>query len=169
MNAIPGWQTGGFVNWAPGTDFDPVTSYAAPRFHQADNPDQRINGPTLQIDTEPWVKLRAWVFQTIEVGPGSQVEFRARAVGFVKDVAGRYILKAGIDPDGEPGCDAAQWGVERIVNQEDGIVELVSPEVTTGQAGLVTVCLFAETQFAQVYHAAFFDDAALTVSPPARP
>jgi hypothetical protein len=109
------------------------------------------------------------VFQTIEVEPGSQVQFRARAVGFVKDTAGSYILKAGVDPDGERGCDAAKWGVEQIVNQKDGIVELVSPEVVAGQSGLVIVCLFAETQFAQVYHAAFFDDATITVSPPVHP
>jgi hypothetical protein len=109
------------------------------------------------------------VFQTIEVGAGNQVQFQARAVGFVKEMAGGYILKAGVDPDGGQGCDAVQWGAERIVNQEDGIVELVSPEVVAGEAGLVTICLFAETQFAQVYHAAFFDDATLTISPPASP
>jgi len=32
-------------------EFDPATSYTAPRFHQADDPRQWINGPTLQIDT----------------------------------------------------------------------------------------------------------------------
>ena len=160
---------GSFVNWAPGDEFNPVTSYAVPRFHQADDPRQQINGSTLQIDTEPWVKLRAWVFQTVEVEPGSRLQFQARAVGFVKETAGGYILKAGVDPDGGQECDAAQWGVEQIVNQEDGKVELVSPEIIAGETGLVTVCLFAETQFAQVYHAAFFDDAALTILPPVRP
>lgn len=168
-NSIPGWQTGGFVNWAPGEEFDPATSYAAPRFHQADDPRQWINGPTLQIDTVPWVKLRAWVFQTAEVEPGSRVQFQVRAVGFVKETAGGYILKAGVDLDGREGCEAAQWGVEQIVNQEDGVIVLTSPEVVVGQVGRVTVCMFAETQFAQVYHAAFFDDAALTALPPARP
>jgi hypothetical protein len=168
-NLVPGWRTGAFVNWAPGDEFDPVTSYAAPRFHQADDPRQWINGPTLQIDTVPWVKLRAWVFQTVEVEPGSRVQFQVRAVGFVADMAGGYILKAGVDPDGGEGCEAARWGAERIVNQDDGIVGLVSPEVVVSQAGRVTVCIFAETQFAQVYHAAFFDDVALTALPPARP
>jgi hypothetical protein len=168
-NFIPGWQTGAFVNWAPGDEFDAATSYAAPRFHQADDPRQWIDGPTLQIDTVPWVKLRAWVFQTVNVGPGSRVQFRVCAVGFVKETAGGYILKVGVDPDGGEGCEAAQWGAEQIVNQNDGVVELISPKVVVGQAGQVTVCMFAETQFAQVYHAAFFDDAVLTVWPAARP
>jgi len=168
-NFIPGWRTGALVNWAPGDEFDPATSYAAPRFHQADDPRQWINGPTLQIDTVPWVKLRAWVFQTVEVEPGSRVRFQVRAVGFVADMAGGYILKAGVDPDGGEGCEAARWGAEQIVNQDDGIVGLVSPEVVVSQAGRATVCMFAETQFAQVYHAAFFDDVTLTALPPARP
>ena len=168
-NFIPGWQTGAFVNWSPGDKFDAGTSYAAPRFHRAENPDQRISGSTLQIDTEPWVKLRAWIFQTVDVAPGSQVQFQIRAMGFVKETTADYILKVGIDPDGEEGCDAAQWGDERIVNQEMGVVTLVSPEVIVGEAGQVTVCAFAETRFAQVYHAAFFDSAALTTLPPVQP
>lgn len=168
-NFVPGWQIGGFVNWAPGEEFDPATSYAAPRFHQADDPHQWINGPTLQIDTVPWVKLRAWVFQKVEVEPGSRVQFQVRAMGFVKETAGGYILKAGVDSDGGEGCEAARWGAEPIVNQNDGVIKLTSPEVVAGQAGQVTVCIFAETQFAQTYHAAFFDDAVLTALPPARP
>ena len=165
-NLVPGWQTGAFVNWAPGQEFDPVTSYAVPRFHQADDPRQWIDGPTLQIDTAPWVKLRAWVFQTVELAPGSRVRFQVLAVGFVKDLAGGYILKAGIDPSGGAGCDAARWGAERLANQRDGAVELTSPEVRAGPEGRVTVCVFAETQFAQVYHAAFIDDAVLKALPP---
>lgn len=168
-NSIPGWQTGAFVNWVPGDEFDPATSYAAPRFHQADDPSQWINGLTLQIDTVPWVKLRAWVFQTVEVEPGSRVQFQVRASGFVKETSAGYILKAGVDPGGGEGCEATQWGAEQIANQERGIVELVSPEVVVGQAGRVTVCFFAEPEYAQVYHAAFFDDAALAVLPPAPP
>jgi hypothetical protein len=168
-NFIPGWQTGAYVNWAAGEDFDPATSYAAPRFHQADDPRQWIDGPTLQIDTVPWVKLRAWVFQTVAVEPGSRVRFQVRAVGFVADTHVRYILKAGVDPNGGEGCEAARWGGEKIVNQDDGIVELVSPQVLAGTGGRVTVCMFAETQFAQVYHAAFFDDASLTVLSSASP
>lgn len=168
-NSIPGWRTGAFVNWAPGDEFDPATSYAAPRFHQADDPGQWINGPTLQIDTVPWVKLRAWVFQVLPVGAGSRVQFQVQAMGFVKNTTGGYVLKVGVDPNGGEGCEAAQWGDERIANQEDGVVTLASPEVVAGQAGQVTVCMFAETQFAQVYHAAFFDDATLTLRSPALP
>lgn len=167
LNSVPGWHIGGLANWAPGQPFDVANSYAAPRFHQADDPRQWINGSTLQIDTEPWVKLRAWVFQTVTATVGSRVQFQIRAMGFVKDVAGGYILKAGIDPSGSEGCDGALWGAEQIVNQEDGVILLSSPEVVVSEAGRITVCAFAETQFAQVYHAAFFDDAALVVKPPA--
>lgn len=165
-NDVPGWKLGSFVNWAPGQEFDPGTSFAAPRFHQADDPRQWINGATLQIDTVDWVKLRAWVYQTVTVTVGSQVQFRARAFGFVYDTNGGYILKAGVDPHGGDGCDAAQWGDVQQVNQNAGIVTLVAPKVTVGQEGRVTVCLFAETQYAQVYHAAFFDDAELIVEAP---
>jgi hypothetical protein len=166
---IPGWQTGALVNWAPGDKLDPHASYAAPRFHQADDPRQWISGPTLQIDTEPWVKLRAWVFQTVVLAPGSRVQFQVRAVGFVKELSGGYIVKAGVDPDGGEGCEGARWGPQAIVNQEDGVVAIESREIAVGQAGRATVCLSAETQFAQAYHAAFFDDAELTVLSSASP
>jgi len=166
MNDIPGWQTGAFVNWKPGDEFDPATSFAAPRFHPADNPAQRINGSTLQIDTEPWVKLRAWVFQSVDVAPGSRVVFEVRAAAVVQDKAGGYFLKAGVDPDGGEGCDAAEWGSVRQINQGDGVVVLSSPQVVVGEEGRVTLCMFAETQYAQAWHAAFFDDAALNVLPP---
>jgi hypothetical protein len=166
MNNIPGWQTGAFVNWVPGDEFNPGTSFATPRFHPADNPVQRINGSTLQIDTEPWVKLRAWVFQSVDVGPGSRVVFEVRAAAVVKDTAGGYFLKAGVDPNGGEGCDGAEWGSVRQINQGDAVVVLSSPQVVVGEEGRVTLCMFAETQYAQAWHAAFFDDAALTVLPP---
>jgi hypothetical protein len=165
-NDVPGWQLGSFVNWKPGDPFDASTSFAAPRFHQADDPRQWINGATLQIDTVDWVKLRAWIYQTVTVTVGSRVQFQARAFGFVHDTNGGYILKAGVDRHGGDGCDAAQWSDVQQVNQNAGIVTLVAPEVTAGEEGRVTVCLFAETQYAQVYHAAFFDDAELIISPP---
>jgi hypothetical protein len=168
-NSIPGWQTGGFVNWKSGDTFDANTSFAAPRFQKADALRPEISGSTLQIDTTPGVKLRAWVFQTAEVEPGSQVQFQVLATGFVKETSGGYILKAGVDPDGAEGCEEAEWGTEQIVNQEDGLVILISPEVSVGEAGRVTVCMFAESQFAQVYHAAFFDEALLTLLPPTSP
>ncbi len=100
--------------------------------------------------------------------PGSLVQFQVLAEAFVKEMAGGYILKAGVDPKGGDGCEGAQWGIEQVINQEDGVVTLVSPEVIVSQAGRVTVCMFAETQFAQAYHAAFFDEALLTTIPPAR-
>ena len=166
---ISGWQTGAFVNWSQGEPFDPAVAFAEPRFQKAIDPRQQIDGSTLQISTEPWVKLQAWVFQTVGVQPGSQVTFQVNAMGFVRELNGGYILKAGVDPDGDEGCENAQWGTERIVNQEDGVIKLTSPEVTVGEAGQATVCMFAETQFAQVYHAAFFDAASITVQPPEAP
>jgi hypothetical protein len=163
---IPGWQTGAFVNWAPGEDFDTNTSYAAPRFHQADNPMQRITGSTLQIDTVDWVKLQAWVFQQVDVGADHRVVFQVSTSAILKDTAGGYFVKAGVDPNGGEGCDAAEWGDQHHVNQNDGVVVISSPEVVVGESGRVTVCMFAETQYAQVWHAVFFDDAALTVLSP---
>ena len=165
LNDIPGWQTGAFVNWVPGDEFDPGTSFAEPRFHPADNPAQRINGSTLQIDTEPWVKLQAWVFQSVDVGTGSRVVFEVRAAAVVQDTAGGYFVKAGVDPDGGEGCDGAEWGSVRQINQGDGVVVLSSPQVVAGEEGRVTLCMFAETQYAQPWHAAFFDDASITVLP----
>jgi hypothetical protein len=44
-------------------------------------------------------------------------------------------------------------------------VELIAPETVTGQAGRVTVCLFAEATYPSVNNAAFFDDARFTVQP----
>ncbi len=164
-NDIPGWQTGGFVNWEPGEGFDPETSYAAPRFQAATDPQRQINGSTLKIDTTPWVKLRAWVFQIVQAEPNTVLQFQVNARGFVKETEGGYIVKAGIDPQGNAGCDEAQWGQEQTINQDDGVVMLLSPEVATGQSGQATVCIFAETQFAQTYHAVYFDDALLTALP----
>jgi hypothetical protein len=166
VDIVPGWKTGAVVNWEPGQDFDTVNSFAAPRFHKADDPRQWINGPTLQIDTVDWVKLKAWVYQTVIVTPGSTVQFQVNAMGFVYDTTGGYILKAGVDPSGADSCGSARWGTARIANQDDGVILLTSPSVTAGEGGKVTVCMYAETQFAQVYHAAFFDDAELLVTPP---
>jgi hypothetical protein len=109
------------------------------------------------------------VFRTVDLAPGSRVRFQVRAVGFVKELSGGYILKAGVDPDGGEGCDEARWGRESILNQEDGVVVLESPETAVGEAGRATVCMFAETQFAQAYHAAFFDDAELIIVSSASP
>ena len=89
------------------------------------------------------------------------MQFQIRASAFVKDLAGGYILKVGVDPEGGEECDAAQWGDEQIINQDAGVVTLVSPEVLVGEAGRATVCAFEETQYAQHIHAAFFDDAEL--------
>jgi hypothetical protein len=103
------------------------------------------------------------VYQTVTIKSASRVIFQVRAAAVVHDQAGGYFLKAGIDPNGNDGCAEVQWGEERHTNQGDGIVTLVSPEVVVDEEGLVTVCMFAETQYAQVWHAAFFDEAELIV------
>jgi hypothetical protein len=162
-NNIPGWETGAYVNWHTGEEFDPVSSFAEPHFHKADNPDQRISGSTLQIDTVDWVKLQAWVYQSVDVGANSRVLFEVSAAATLKDPAAGYYVKVGIDPDGGDGCDAAQWGAQRHINQKDGVVTVVSPWITAGDEGQVTVCIFAETQYAQAWHAVFLDNAVLTV------
>lgn len=163
FNDVPGWQTGAFVNWQPGEELDPGGSYAEPRFSPATDQRRWINGATLKIHTYKWVKLRAWVFQTVDVAPGSRLQFQAQAKAFVDDTAGGYLMKVGVDPAGGEGCDQAQWGAQENVNQDDGIVTLMSPLVTVGAAGRATVCMFAETQYANTYHAAYFDEAEITV------
>jgi hypothetical protein len=94
------------------------------------------------------------------------VVFEVKAAAIVKDTAGGCFLKAGVDPNGGEGCDAARWGEQRQINQGDGVLTLSSPQVVVGESGRVTVCMFAETQYAQAWHAAFFDDAVLIVLPP---
>ncbi len=160
---VPGWQTGAFVNWQPGEKLDPDNSYGEPRFSPATDQRRWIEGATLKIHTYKWVKLRAWVFQTIELGPGSSLQFQALARAFTDDTESGYLMKVGVDPSGGEGCDQAQWGTQENINQEDDVVTLTSPSVTVGTAGRATVCMFAETQYANTYHAAYFDEAKVTV------
>jgi hypothetical protein len=163
LDNVPGWQTGAFVNWQPGEKLDPDNSYAQPRFSPASDQRRWIKGATLKIHTYKWVKLRAWVFQTVDMEPGSRMEFQALSRAFADDTEGGYFMKVGVDPSGGEGCDQAQWGNQENVNQDDGVVTLTSPSVTVGAAGQATVCMFAETQYANTYHAAYFDEAQITV------
>ncbi len=163
-NRIPGWQWDAYINYQPGGDYDPATSYAEPMFSAADDPVRRIHGSTLQIETIRWLKFRAWVYQTVSVTTGSLVTFQIDAGAFSS--IDSLLVRAGVDPEGNEGCQEAVWGTEQAINQDSGVVTLRSRQVTVGESGRVTVCFFAEPRYPDVNNAAFFDRAQLTVLPP---
>ncbi len=192
-NRIPGWKWYAYVNYK-GSDYDPHTSFAEPVFTAADDPARYINGATLKVETIRWLKFRAWVHQTVTVTVGSTVQFSIKARAFSS--LDRLIVKAGIDPTGQPHCDNVRWGDAQRINQDDGIVTLFSPKVVvaappkplpatatatpdpreqeappTPEAemallGHVTVCFYAEPAYPHINNAAFFDQAQLIVAPP---
>jgi len=163
-DSVPGWEVAAVVNWEPGDEFNPDASYARPEFRPADDPRRAINGSTLQIQTYQWVKFKVTLYQTVEVEPGSRVQFEAMAGGYSS--GGGIQVRAGIDPNGGAACEDGSWGDLLVVDQAMGAALLRSPEVVVGSEGLVTVCLFAEPQYAVTHNAAFFDDARLLVAPP---
>jgi hypothetical protein len=161
-NLIPGWRW-----WAEDNLVTPVpdsgTSFDTPLFRQADDPAGMISGPTLQIDAAAFLKYKIHVFQTVGAPPTVTVRFQAWAKAF-SDVGG-IKLAAGIDPDGGPNCSQARWGEVLTVEQSTDPVQLVAPDVAVGDAGQVTVCLYAETIYAAYRNTTFFDDAALIANP----
>jgi len=191
-NRIPGWTWYAYVNYKGG-DFDPQNSFAEPVFTAADDPVRQIHGATLKVETIRWLKFRTWVYQTVTVTVGSTVQFSIKAQAFSS--LDRLIVKAGIDPTGQPHCDNAKWGDPQQINQDSGIVTLVSPkvvvaappvtvtptatpdpreretpastaEVPTAPLGRVTVCFYAEPTYPHINNAAFFDQAELIAIPP---
>ena len=162
-NTIPGWSWWAADNFTPGGDYNPDTSFDTPLFKQADDPVRFINGPTLQIDAEKYLKFDVHVFQTVTVSPTATVRFQVLAGAFAD--TGAIQLAAGIDPDGGPDCSNAQWSDLVYLNQEQSVQPIIAPEVKVGRAGKVTVCLYAEPLYAAISNAAFFDDAELTVNP----
>ena len=164
-DSVPGWGMTAVVNWEPGDDFDPESSYTWPAFKPADDPRRVINGSTLQIESaHQYVKFRMTLYQTVTVESGSVVWFEAQANGFSSE--GGISMQVGIDPNGSPACGGGLWGDMQVVNQDSGVVTLYSPEAVVGPDGIVTVCLFAEPQYAVTSKAAFFDDAILWFTPP---
>jgi len=181
-NRIPGWTWDAFINYKPGDEFDPETSYAEPMFTAADDPVREIHGSTLKVETIRWLKFRTWVHQTVTVTAGSRAYFRIRAKAFSS--IDTLIVKAGIDPTGADNCYGARWGTEARINQDSGVVTLTSPRVivpaitpeeestsseegaSSEKLGRVTLCFFAEPAYAHVNNAAFFDQAELIVAPP---
>ena len=125
-NRIPGWEWYGYVNYQSG-ETDPQNSFAEPMFTAADDPARQISGSTLKVETVRWLKFRTWVHQTVTVTAGSTVQFSIKATAFSS--LDRLIVKAGVDPTGQPHCDNVRWGETLRINQDDGIVTLTSPRV----------------------------------------
>jgi len=161
---IPGWVVDPVVNWRSGEPYDPDNSYAYPKFKYADDPVRFITGNTLQIEsTDQYAKFQVTIYQIVAVPSGTQVQFEIKAKGYSDE--GGIIVRAGIDPRGRQGCSGAQWGQTRVVNQNDDLVVLRSPRVRVGAEGQVTVCFFAQPEWAVPHKAAFFDDARLLTFP----
>ena len=125
-NRIPGWEWYAYVNYRSG-ESDPQNSFAEPVFTDADDPVRRINGSTLKVETVRWLKFRTWVHQTVTVTAGSTVQFSIKVNAFSS--TDRLIVKAGVDPTGQPHCDDVRWGETWRINQDDGVVTLTSPRV----------------------------------------
>ena len=192
-NRIPGWEWYAYVNYKSG-ETDPQNSFAEPVFTAADDPARRINGSTLKVETVRWLKFRTWVHQTVTVTAGSTVQFSIKVNAFSS--TDRLIVKAGVDPTGQPHCDDVRWGETWRINQDDGTVTLMSPRVIvaaieneptptvtpdpleretpepvvpeeeTEILGKVTICFYAEPAYPHINNAAFFDQAQLIAIPP---
>jgi hypothetical protein len=158
-NIIPGWRWWAYDNYSG--VYDPDNSYDTPLFKQADDPTRFINGPTLQIDAAAFLRFKVHVFQVTSIPTNTRVRFQVSA-GAYADNEG-INLAAGIDPNGGPNCNNARWGEVSATSQADGVVRLLSPDVTVGFSGQATVCLLAEPLSPAVNNAAFFDDAQLIV------
>lgn len=161
---IPGWVADPVVNWHAGEPYDPNNSYAYPKFKYADDPVRFITGNTLQIEsTDQYAKFQVTLYQTVTVPVGTLIQFEVKAKGYSDE--GGIVVRAGIDPHGRSGCERAQWGTERVINQNDGLVVLRSPRVRVGAEGAVTACIYARPEWAVAHKAAFFDDAQLLTFP----
>lgn len=161
---VPGWEVAAEVNWEAGMPFNPDSSFARPWFKSADDPVRFINGSTLQIETSEWVKFRVTLYQTVEVAPGSRVQFEIKARGYSSGAS--IQVRASIDPQGRAACEGGAWGEIERLDQSMGVTTLRSPQAVVGSGGRVTVCFAAEPQYAVVKNAAFFDDAVLWALPP---
>jgi hypothetical protein len=161
---VPGWEVAAVVNWEPGEEFHADTSYARPEFRYADDPSRVIRGPTLQIQTFQWVKFKVTIYQMVEVPPGSTIQFQILAGGYSSGAG--IQVRVGLDPRGGAACEQGVWGDPLVIDQESGVVTLRSPQATVGPEGQVSVCFFAEPQYALTHNAAYFDEAVLTVQPP---
>jgi hypothetical protein len=97
------------------------------------------------------------------VSPTAKIGFQVQAGAFSD--TGLVQMAVGIDPSGGPGCAAAVWSDQVLLDQKQFVQPLVAPQVVAGSNGQVTVCIYAEPFYAAISNAAFFDDAELTVNP----
>jgi len=166
-NYIPGWSWWAEDNYTPDDDeYNPAASYDTPFFNQTYDPARLINGPTLQIEGVAFVKFKTYIYQTANAPPNVTVRFQASAQTystFADD--GRIKLIIGIDPTGGPGCSQAWWSEELLIDQSANIIQLTTPTVRVGNAGKVTVCLYAETLYPAHSNAVYFDNAILIANP----
>jgi hypothetical protein len=161
-NLIPGW-----LWWAEDNFIDKKCSFDpcfdTPSFSQTNDLARVIDGPTLQVEATAFVGLKVYILQTASVSPTVPVRFQASAKAY-SDLGG-VRLAVGIEPNGGPDCSQARWGDTLLVDQSHGTVRLVTPTVAAGQAGRVTVCLYAESVYPARSNAAFFDNAILMANP----
>jgi serine/threonine protein kinase len=161
-NLIPGW-----LWWAEDNFIDKKCSFDpcfdTPSFSQTNDPARVIDGPTLQVEATAFVGLKVYILQTASVSPTVPMRFQASAKAY-SDLSG-VRLAVGIEPNGSPDCSQARWGDTLLVDQSHGTVRLVTPTVAAGQAGRVTVCLYAESVYPARSNAAFFDNAILMANP----
>lgn len=162
-DTIPGWDWWAEDNFAPGGDYNPDTSFDTPLFKPADDRVRIISGETLQIDAKQHLKFRIHIFQTVSVSPAANVGFQVLAGAF--SGGGAIQMAVGTDSLGGSDCSNARWGETVFLDQGQGVRPIVAPEVVAGDAGRVTLCIYAEPQFPAVSNAAFFDDAELIVNP----
>ena len=111
-------------------------------------------------------KFRAGFYQTVAVKAGTRVRFSVWANEFCQsgDSKCSVILKVGIDPTG--GTDWSSGNIKWAGTEvsDNKYAQLVTEEVTVGDSGKVTVFTWGEPRFAAFYTAAYFDDAALTIT-----
>jgi hypothetical protein len=140
-------------------------NYDPPFFGQTYDPARVIDEPTIQVEAVAFRKFRVHIYQTVSAPPAVTVRFQALAKAYSAMDDGRIMLAAGVDPNGGFDCSQAQWGEVLMINQSDGTVQLIAPDVAVGDAGQVTVCLYAEPLYPARSNAAFFDKAELIANP----
>ena len=124
-----------------------------------------INGPALQIEATAFVKFKVHIYQSVSAQPGVVVRFRVLSKAYSSLDDSGIKLAAGVDPNGGSDCSKAIWGEEILAEESDGVVRLVSPDVTVSDVGKITVCIYAEPLYPAQSNAAFFDDALLIANP----
>ena len=175
--------TGSWDSWAyqaevmkEGTKKEPDLdqSYYAPTFMTSEQKwDKAGEGMGAgALSGEKWKKFRAGFRQQVDVPAGARVRLSVWVNEFCQADDGHkcaVVLKAGIDPSG--GTDwqsgSIQWVGTEVANNK--YVQLVSPEVTVGASGQVTVYTWGEPKEPVLYNAAYFDEANLVVTAAAPP